>query len=235
MPGEIMSTASNGHLLQFGWFGKVPGAGDFVNRGMSARLAAWWDGWVQQGMVSLGQGLPDGLARHFAIAPVWHFAIPAGTGAGCVQLGCLAPSCDRVGRYYPVIAALALDADVYTPDTTAAAARFVGNVGAALLDAVREAHGPEQLDRVLSRVRLPREAGANGFSDDDTRRGREAQVPGWPNLAEFFDPHGATSFWWTLQANDAPPKTHAHTGKFDARLFRTLFGAPPRDAYWRGE
>ncbi|BCG04511.1 type VI secretion system protein ImpM (plasmid) [Paraburkholderia sp. PGU19] len=232
MPGQIMSEATaNGRLLQFGWFGKLPGAGDFVNRGMSAGLAAWWDSWVQRGMVELRQGAADGLARYFAVAPVWHFAIPGGTGAGCVQLGCLAPSCDRVGRYYPVVAALVLDADAYTPDATLAATGLAGDVGAALIDAVREAQGPEQLDDVLRGIHMPREAGARDPSDGDARRACEVQTAGWPNLAEFFDPHGATSFWWTLQVNDSPPRTYAHTGRFDARLFRTLFGAPARAAY----
>ncbi|MDR6450202.1 type VI secretion system protein ImpM [Paraburkholderia terricola] len=236
MSGQVMRIAeANGHVSWPGWYGKVPGAGDFVNRGVSAGLAAWWDRWIQQGMDTLRQGAPDGLSRHFAIAPVWNFVIPAGAGADCVQLGSLAPSCDRVGRYYPVIATLALDAAGYSSHTTASAGGFFRQVGAALLDAVRDAHGPEQLDLALGRVRLPRDTGVfaerdGGVQADGVVRTAE-HAAAWPNLAEYFDPHGMTSFWWTYQADDVLPKTHAHTGSFDARLFQTLFGVPPRDAY----
>lgn len=282
------------------WYGKIPGAGDFVNHRLSHELAGWWERWLQQGMAAMRQRGDDELARYYTVAPVWNFLIPAGAGAQCVQPGCLAPSCDRVGRYYPVIATLPMRTADYWSALPDAADAFYWQVGSALLDAIRHARAPVQLERALAKVRLvpgaaagsawfggagggPGErdwrggardaaresdagwaiggagdidgAGVRGAGDEgnggdrgdrgeaggmssvgaadggDARNGALAQpmpsppaTPAWPGLSQYFDPHGATSFWWTNRADGSPLRTHAHTGAPDSRLFLRLFG-----------
>lgn len=136
------------------WYGKIPGAGDFVNHRLSHELAGWWERWLQQGMAAMRQRGEDELARYYTVAPVWNFLIPAGAGAQCVQPGCLAPSCDRVGRYYPVIATLPMRTADYWSALPDAADAFYWQVGSALLDAIRHARAPVQLERALAKVRL---------------------------------------------------------------------------------
>lgn len=136
------------------WYGKIPGAGDFVNHRLSHELAGWWERWLQQGMAAMRQRGDDELARYYTVAPVWNFLIPAGAGAQCVQPGCLAPSCDRVGRYYPVIATLPMRTADYWSALPDAADAFYWQVGSALLDAIRHARAPVQLERALAKVRL---------------------------------------------------------------------------------
>ncbi len=290
MPSEAMSTmpttlACDGEPPA--WYGKIPGAGDFVNHRLSHELAGWWERWLQQGMAAMRQRGGDELARYYTIAPVWNFLIPAGAGAQCVQPGCLAPSCDRVGRYYPVIATLPMRTADYWSALPDVADAFYWQVGSALLDAIRHARAPVQLEQALAKVRLVRgadarsaafggaggergelgeggwrgervaaresgeggciggagdidgagESGKSGASDERGESGGEARsgpfarprpsppaTPAWPGLSQYFDPYGATSFWWTNRADGSPLRTHAHTGAPDSRLFLRLFG-----------
>jgi type VI secretion system protein ImpM len=200
------------------WYGKLPGAGDFVSRHLPHALAGWWERWLQHGMAAMRQRGPGALERHSAVAPLWNFAMPAGAGARYVQLGCIAPSCDRVGRYYPIVAMLAIEAGDYSSALTARAGGFYRQLGTVLLDAVRHGRAPEQLESALSAVRLT-------YVDvPDTASPADAPA-GWPGLAHYFDPHGATSFWWTHALNGAPLSTCSHTGTPDDELFIRLFGA----------
>ncbi|AJX35526.1 type VI secretion system-associated protein TagF [Burkholderia oklahomensis] len=243
------------------WYGKIPGAGDFVNHRLSHELAGWWERWLQQGMTAMRQRGADEIERYYTVAPVWNFLIPAGAGAQCVQPGCLAPSCDRVGRYYPVIVTLPMRTADYWSGLPDVADAFYWQVGSALLDAIRHARAPVQLEQTLAKVRLMpgaaqstvyggagggrRESGRSGWSGESGESGESDEAgesgnaandslaqplpappatPAWPGLSQYFDPHGATSFWWTNRADGSPLRTHAHTGAPDSRLFVRLFG-----------
>ncbi len=160
------------------WYGKIPGAGDFVNHRLSHELAGWWERWLQQGMAAMRQRGDDELARYYTVAPVWNFLIPAGAGAQCVQPGCLAPSCDRVGRYYPVIATLPMRTADYWSALPDAADAFYWQVGSALLDAIRHARAPVQLEQALAKVRLVPGAAAGSAWFGVVRRGSAARGTG---------------------------------------------------------
>ncbi|MGZ2747552.1 type VI secretion system-associated protein TagF [Burkholderia stagnalis] len=225
MPSEAMSTTSARTLggEPPAWYGKIPGAGDFVSRRLPHTLAGWWERWLQQGMAAMRQRGADEIARYYTVAPVWNFLIPAGAGAACVQPGCVAPSCDRVGRYYPVLVTLPMHAADYWSGLPDAADAFYWQIGSALLDAIRHARAPLDLEAALAQVRLvPGDAGP----DDAPAQALQepSAAPAWPGLSGYFDPHGATSFWWTNRADGSPLRTHAHTGAPDGPLFLRLFG-----------
>ncbi|WP_126283174.1 type VI secretion system-associated protein TagF [Burkholderia stagnalis] len=226
MPSEAMSTTPARALggEPPAWYGKIPGAGDFVNRRLPHTLAGWWERWLQQGMAAMRQRGADEIARYYTVAPVWNFLIPAGAGAACVQPGCVAPSCDRVGRYYPVLVTLPMHAADYWSGLPDAADAFYWQIGSALLDAIRHARAPLDLEAALAQVRLaPGDAGPDDAPALQAPSERPA-APAWPGLSGYFDPHGATSFWWTNRADGSPLRTHAHTGAPDSPLFLRLFG-----------
>lgn len=215
------------------WYGKIPGAGDFVSRRLPRELAEWWERWVQQGMNTMRGRGADEIERYYTVAPVWNFLIPAGAGVACVQAGCLAPSCDRVGRYYPLVVTQPIHAGDYwtgLPDTADAFYRLIGG---ALLNAIRYAQSPGHLEQGLAQARLQRDSTVSavgrlgGAQEARTNRPDLAQTSAWPGLSQYFDPYGATSFWWTNRIDGSPLRTHAHTGMPDARLFVRLFGAQP--------
>ncbi|MDR8728001.1 hypothetical protein FEQ05_00485 [Burkholderia pseudomultivorans] len=227
MPSEAMSTTPPPTTAAGdapAWYGKIPGAGDFVNSRLPHALALWWERWLQQGMAAMRARGADEIERHYTVAPVWNFLIPAGAGASCVQPGCLAPSCDRVGRYYPVIVTLPMRAADYWSALPDAADTFYRQIGHALLDAIRHARAPTDLERALERVRLVPGGGMAGNGAGETDGTDHAAPAAWPGLSGYFDPHGGTSFWWTNRADGSPLRTHAHTGAPDNALFLRLFG-----------
>ena len=118
---------------QVGWYGKIPAAGDFVHRRLPRELIAWWDHWLQFGLVALKQAPDAAAARSFASAPIWNFAIPAGPGAGVAQLGFITPSRDRVGRGYPLCVVAALPPAQYHSSMLDGAGDYYRQVGSSML------------------------------------------------------------------------------------------------------
>jgi type VI secretion system protein ImpM len=138
-----------------------------------------------------------------------------------VQLGVLGPSCDRVGRYYPVCAIVQFAHERFDNAMLAHCDALYGRLGQVVLGAVRHACTVEQLSERLNgalvEACLPADAAPAG-------RGA------WPELAAFFDPLGATSFWWTNRGDGSPLQTVVHTGALDNSLFARLFG--PQYGQW---
>lgn len=88
-----------------GVFGKLPALGDFVHRGFSRELAGALDRLTQTAIQSaVAEGSDrDALERH-THSCVIHIRPGAIADSGFV--GCMVPSCDRVGRFFPLFAGL---------------------------------------------------------------------------------------------------------------------------------
>lgn len=96
-----------------GWFGKLPGAGDFAQRRLPPAVVERWDGWLQRGMARLREREAEWL-RHYLQAPVLHGHVGAGLIDGRAWRVVLMPSVDAVGRYFPL--------SVMAPEASAAGA-----------------------------------------------------------------------------------------------------------------
>ncbi|WP_432729304.1 type VI secretion system-associated protein TagF [Variovorax sp. W6] len=92
-----------------GWFGKLPGMGDFAHRRLPEPFRAVWDQWLQRGMSRL-RDQPDWTERYLE-APIWCFALGRQVAGDQAWIGVLMPSVDGVGRYFPFAIAVELDAD----------------------------------------------------------------------------------------------------------------------------
>ncbi|HTJ98679.1 MAG TPA: type VI secretion system-associated protein TagF [Bordetella sp.] len=225
---------------RLGWYGKIPASGDFVHRRLPRELIVWWDRWLQHGVAGLKQTADAHTARGFAAAPIWNFAIPAGLGAGVAQLGCIAPSRDRVGRGYPLCVAWPMPAVEYHSGLLDSAGEYYREIGVNMLAAVRNGCTPELFDKSLLYVRLPSAApdlpSSAGNDIMDILNAGSAQAPtplatraltAWPDLPFCFNPSSHTSYWWTNQADGAPLQTYVHGGALNATLFSRLFSSLP--------
>jgi len=85
-----------------GFYGKLPGYGDFVERNLPRVFVELWDQWLQQAMQGSRHMLGDYWLDHYLTAPIWRFALSSGCIDNQVWVGTLLPSVDRVGRYFPL-------------------------------------------------------------------------------------------------------------------------------------
>ncbi|MFT9256625.1 MAG: type VI secretion system-associated protein TagF [Acetobacter sp.] len=84
-----------------GFFGKLPSQGDFVRHGLCEATVAALDLWCRECLLSIMQSIGPDWRNAWMVAPVWHFALPAGACGPQALLGVWMPSMDRVGRCYP--------------------------------------------------------------------------------------------------------------------------------------
>src|SRR5690606_15373074 len=225
-----------------GWYGKMPANGDFMHRRLSRELVLWWDKWLQTGVAGLHQRDAARVEAAYLDAPLWNFAIPAGFGSGVVQLGCIGPSRDRVGRCYPLVVMLSVPEQDFRPGVLSGTTGFYRQLGVSLLAALRHGCNADQFDQslrmasaaiktmILSKPSLPvaEDPGADILSVLNVGHGAPLSVAaddalGWPDLPSYFNPSSLTSYWWTNTVEGAAHKSHVHGGALNATLFNKLF------------
>jgi len=96
-----------------GYFGKIPARGDFVSRSLPRVLTDPWEGCVREGMATAKDQYGKGWLDRFLTAPVWAFSIADDQFGARAWAGVVAPSVDKVGRYFPLMIA----APCQEPDT----------------------------------------------------------------------------------------------------------------------
>jgi len=97
-----------------GWFGKLPGIGDFAHRRLPEAFRTQWDAWLQSGLVKLRERHDDWVERYLE-GPLWFFVLGEQVAGPRAWLGVLMPSVDGVGRYFPFTLAAEL---VLPPDAS---------------------------------------------------------------------------------------------------------------------
>lgn len=164
-----------------GWFGKLPGSGDFAHRRLDNGFTQTWDSWLQDGLAELRQHHPDWLT-HYLQAPVWQFMLGHDLVAQHAWLGVMMPSVDAVGRYFPLT--------VVTPVEIGCSPQWAAwwwhRVGHSLLAALDQEDDVARFDARLTQALTERPA-ADGESSD---------MPAAPAPDE--------SVWWPMALGAAP-------------------------------
>jgi type VI secretion system protein ImpM len=93
---------------QPGIFGKLPTHGDFITRRLPLGFVEHWDLWLQNAVSDSRDQLGENWLDIYLTSPVWRFALSPGTVDQSAWAGVLMPSVDRVGRYFPLTLAVAL-------------------------------------------------------------------------------------------------------------------------------
>ncbi|HEY0198071.1 MAG TPA: type VI secretion system-associated protein TagF [Rhodanobacter sp.] len=94
-----------------GFFGKLPGVGDFVQRRLPARFVDVWDRSFELGVDASRRALGDDWKAAYHGSPVWRFLLPAEVCTASAWAGVMGPARDRVGRCFPMVIATALADD----------------------------------------------------------------------------------------------------------------------------
>ncbi len=85
-------------------FGKLPAHGDFIARGLTDAQVARLDDYLSASLSDAA--MLEDFDALYPITPAWRFIIDLD---GQVMCGVIAPSIDKVGRQYPVMAGVAAD------------------------------------------------------------------------------------------------------------------------------
>jgi type VI secretion system protein ImpM len=85
-----------------GFYGKLPGRGDFVQRRLPAAVVAPWDEWLRAGMAASRAQLGGAWNDLYMTFPVWRFALSPGLCGADALIGVLLPSVDSVSRPFPL-------------------------------------------------------------------------------------------------------------------------------------
>lgn len=176
-----------------GWWGKLPGAGDFSHRRLADTARTVVDAWLQTELAGL-RVRHVGWQSAYLRAPLWHFALGVDVMTPAAWLGVLMPSVDRVGRYFPLLILQPAD-EVASCGRTAC--DWWRRAAGAALQALAEDHDSESLERALARWFSPADAVVAGRDEtmlpgpgrSHWRSGAGAAAPlacdGWPRGAHF--------------------------------------------------
>jgi type VI secretion system protein ImpM len=204
----------------FGWYGKLPSAGDFVSRRMPYALQQFWDRWCAAGVEALKERNPVSGWSQWGAMPKWAFILPTQPGVPIAQFGILAPSCDRVGRNYPLlITTPLLDANALSLLPRAAAIALAW--GQVIAEAQAARAPVDVVDAQLAQVFVDELA-----KDILLQEGDKTLPPGvnpttlpWPSLSESFDMRAGESYWWSVPPAGTGFRARTHTGPLNAIHF----------------
>jgi type VI secretion system protein ImpM len=90
-----------------GWYGKLGALGDFASRRLPSEHVASCDHWLTRAMHDSRATLGERWLQAYLSAPIWRYAWAPGVVDSQWWFGVLMPSCDAVGRYFPLLIAQA--------------------------------------------------------------------------------------------------------------------------------
>ncbi|MET0328385.1 MAG: type VI secretion system-associated protein TagF [Luteimonas sp.] len=218
-----------------GYFGKLPGAGDFVQRRLPPVFIDAWDRAFSHAVAGARDLLGHGWQAAWQQAPTWRCLLSPGIAGPAAWAGVMLPGCDRVGRCFPMVVATALPGGTAAPGVlddngrwfdlaagVAEAAQRDRTIDAARFDAAVAALLPPP-DPQEPTVPTP----PPGF--DGSRRGywlplagHDVRVPSalWHRLA----PTGC-ALWWQHGGRGHAGAVRVDRGLPDAATFASLLGA----------
>jgi type VI secretion system protein ImpM len=228
--------------MDVGFYGKLPTHGDFLRRRVPDSFVEPWDAWLRECLFASRSALGERWLDVYLTSPAWRFLGARGACGPQAMLGLMAPSVDRVGRYFPLtlVSELPQDANLFTAATAAApfldaAERLViDTLAAELVDfdtfdqlvlALGEELGPvsKPLDVVLDPAAVA--LFNDGAKASHISIGSAGQLASMfeqllsMRLANTYEP---LMLWWTEGSNLVDPSCLITKGLPDARAFAAM-------------
>jgi type VI secretion system protein ImpM len=189
-----------------GYFGKLPGLGDFAHRGLPSSFVLPWDGWLQHTLPASRALVGPAWFERYLASPFWRFVLAPGVCGPQGWMGVLMPSADRVGRPFPLTLARSAPAGPGILELARHGGLWFLAVEDLLLSALHPVFGPQRLDRDLAA--LP-----------------DLEPPaGLPATGGTVRP-GATSCWSTAGPAQEPARLQLWRGLPPAPAYAALLGA----------
>ncbi len=135
-----------------GFYGKLPVLGDFVSRRIPRDFISSWDSWLQSAISASKEELGDRWLEYYLTSPIWRFLLSPGVCGQHAWAGIVMPSVDRVGRYFPLTVAIAVNDlssfSLYSPAIDA----WFAELEASALAALEKDLPAEKLDNLLKDI-----------------------------------------------------------------------------------
>ena len=219
-----------------GFYGKLPALGDFVGRRLGRDFVAPWDEWLQKVMSASRQQLGGGWLDAYLTSPLWRFVLAPGLCGEPARAGVLMPSCDRVGRYFP----LAVVATVPSEDGLFRLSQSANGWFEAAENVLYSTPDEEvefelsHFDRDVEALGAPTPLAAaepvDEFGDASallfTLGGGVSLGGAYAGIAEYLASRhmGPCSLWWTAGSEDVAPALRVCAGLPRARAFTHMIG-----------
>lgn len=89
--------------MEVGFFGKLPGLGDFLQRNVAPELVQAVENWIYPGFEAAIAATGSSWQQHYFKSPIWRFMLPAGLWHHQAVTGFMMPSIDKASRCFPFI------------------------------------------------------------------------------------------------------------------------------------
>jgi len=143
--------AATAEAFPAGWYGKIPGIGDFVARRVPADFTDAWHPWLQSVITGSRERLGVEWRESYLSMPVWRFVLSPAMLTQAAWAGVVAPSVDAVGRYFPfAIAAELPSKSLDLVRTLLAAQPWLDEMEAFALQALAPRVDPMALDAAIA-------------------------------------------------------------------------------------
>jgi type VI secretion system protein ImpM len=226
-----------------GWYGKMPCLGDFASRRLAPDFVQPWDAWLQRSIAASRHELGETWLDTFLTSPIWRFALTAGVCGAHAWIGVLVPSVDRVGRYFPLTLALALERETALVRAMRAQSWFA-ELEAVALAALNTDFSIDALERSLSDHPFLETAVDEGsVSRELIAVTRDAAVPRVFQLPDvevlpgaieaaahrlLDDSAAGLTFWWCVAPETRGSELHVSVGLPPPEHFGALLQSPAR-------
>jgi len=237
-----------GGMAAVGFFGKLPGAGDFVQRRLPGDFVERWDRHFEHAVAASRERLGASWQERWFASPAWRFVLGPGACGESAWAGVMAPAADRVGRCFPMVMAAALGTDPATcARTLREAQRWFDVLEVAHAEARRHGWGADAFDARLAALPGPQEVcrsdPAAALQGVDWRTATHWRMPLrvhghderflevlWSQLVA-----GGSSWclWWTHGAGMVPASAMATQGLPAPAAYAAFLDAGQGDEGWR--
>lgn len=221
-----------------GWYGKLSTLGDFASRRLPGPVVQRLDGWLSEVVAGSQQQLGDDWLQQYLDSPLQRFVFGPGladSGSGpCWWFGVMMPSCDKVGRYFPLV--------VLQPRAAPPTERFAFDhlelwwqrAGEAALETLSDEVDVERFDRALAELppwpatrEVPSWAAASASPDGEFHL-PEACTPG--DLAQglaagtWMQRLQGSSMWWSWRPQGGLTACRIVAGLPSTPVFAAMLG-----------
>lgn len=228
-----------------GFFGKVPTLGDFVDRRLPNNVRETLDTWLQGSIAHSQEILGETWLNTYLTSPVWHFALGPGICDQNSWTGILMPSCDKVGRYFPLVIAKSHELDIKPLESFVQLRDWYDRASTLALSCLGDGYAFDEFDAALTgleyatavsrpyRAQLPDAVPAGA----GLRYGlpEPAVLPDfYPGLIQdlLSELYAAHSVWWSAGSATVPPSLLICQGLPQQRCYTALLTGQWRDCGW---